>query len=319
VRYITRAGSRAPGLVEAEAERYESELLDVERLAEAFAGASVVYHSAARISILQGPDPEMYRVNVDGTRVVLDAARRAGVKRVVYVGSIEAFPLEQGPYPITEEHGYDPDRNILEYGRSKAQAMRLVQQAASEGMDAVICCPTGFVGPPDFRPSAGGRLIADYLRRKLFAYVDGGFDFVDVRDVADGLIAASLYGRSGAVYLLSGHYIEIPDLIDWLERASGVKKPLLRFPCRTLLPLMPLIETYYRLFDRPARFTSGSLRLLTLGVRVDSSLARRELGYLARPIEETIEDTVRWFCEHSSIAGEVGVRADETGTTGATT
>jgi dihydroflavonol-4-reductase len=297
VRYIAREGSSAPGLDALDAERVNRSLFDTKGLADAFDGASVVYHSAARITISRGDQAELHHVNVDGTISVLAAAREANVGRVVHVGSIEAFALERGPFPITEEHGIDPDHTVMEYGRSKALSILAALDAANAGQDVVVCCPTAFIGPPDYRPSPIGRLIVDFLERRLPAYVDGGFDFVDVRDVADGVIAAGTRGPSGRIYLLSGRYVSVPDLMRILEERSGVKRPLLCLSTGLLLPLMPIVEAYYRITRRPPRFTAGSLSILTVGAQVDSSLARDELGYTTRPIEETLSDAPEWFAE----------------------
>jgi dihydroflavonol-4-reductase len=295
VRYVARARSRAPGLDGIAAERVQVDLSDVETLQQALQGVAVVYHAAARISISSSGYRELYEANVRGTRNLLAAAKSADVRRFVYIGSIEAYPLAQAHGPITEDDGFDPKQTTMLYGRTKALAMQLVARAGQEGMDTVTCCPTAFVGPPDYRLSPIGRLIVDYLESRLIAYVDGGFDFVDVRDVADGVIAAANRGSTGGVYLLSGRYVSIPRLMQLLQQLSGVRKPPFCFPCRALLPLMPVVETYYRLSGRPPRFTAGSLGILSLGVRVDSSRAVRELGYQARPIEETLADTVAWF------------------------
>jgi nucleoside-diphosphate-sugar epimerase len=296
VRYITRNGIPR-GLDGSSAVPITADLFDRKTLVRAFAGASVVYHSAARISIMTGDWHELEHVNVEGTRVVLDAAREAGVGRFVHVGSIEAFPLEGGHGPITETAGFDPDRTVMEYGRSKALGMQVVLDAADKDLECVVCCPTAFLGPPDYRRSPLGQVIFDFLRGRLPAYVDGGFDFVDVRDVADGVIGAGEKGQSGRVYLLAGRYATVPELMEMIEAASGIRKPALRIPSRVLIPFMPVIEAYYRVSKLSPRFTRNSLQLLSLNVRVDATRARTELGFDSRPLEETLADTVRWFSE----------------------
>ena len=298
VRYVARAGSRAQGLEGIRAERVEADLFDVEALARAFSGASVVYHSAGRISIVPGDDLELHRVNVEGTRSVIEAARRAGVGRLVNVSSIEAFPIEYGPYPITESHGWDPDRTMMAYGRTKALGMQAALEAGRDGLDVVVCCPTAFLGPPDYRSSPVGLFVRDYLRRRLPAYVSGGFDFADVRDIAAGLILAARRGAPGSVYLLPGSYVTIPDILHTLEEMTGVPKPRVCLPSAAALPLMPLVEAYYRLSGRPPRFTRYSLKILTLGATVDGSRARRELGYTTRPLQATLGDLVNWYREN---------------------
>ena len=300
MRYLTRNGV-PPGLRESNAVPITAGLFDERALMEAFSGAGVVYHSAARISIMHGDQDELDRVNVEGTRCVLKAARQAGIGRFVHVGSIEAFPLEDGPNPISEDAGIHPDRTVMEYGRSKAVGMQVALEAAERGMDCVVCCPTAFIGPPDHRRSPMGQVIFDVLRGRLPAYVDGGFDFVDVRDVARGLILAAKKGKTGRVYLLGGRYAAVPELIDIVAAVSGARKPALCIPTRFLLPFMSIIEAYYRASGRPPRFTKSSLSLLSLCVKVDSARARAELGYTTRPLEETLADTVEWFIRNGHV------------------
>lgn len=262
------------------------------------AGAETVIHSAALISILPGNWDALYRVNVLGTRALLEAAQAAGVRRFVYVGSIESFPLEDRVRPVSEAQGIHPDRTAIEYGHSKALAVQEVL-GWSGRMECVVCSPTSFIGPPDYRRSPIGQVIFDYLNRGLPAYVTGGFDFVDVRDVADGVIRAAKIGRPGQVYLLSGRYATIPELMDMLEDSSGIPKPRLCLPHWIIRPFTPAIELYYRLTRRPPQFTNSSLKLLRLNVTVDSLRAREELGFRPRPLEETIADTVEWFRQTS--------------------
>lgn len=308
VRYLARPGSEAPGLDGSTAERIDGGLFDPEALERLLEGAGSLIHAAGHISLVRRSGSHLYRVNVEGTRAVCAAAQRAKTRRLVYVGSIEAFPLADGTYPITEEHGIDPDRTVMEYGRTKALGARLVLDAAGDGLDRVVCCPTAFLGPPDHRRSSLGRFVLDYLHRRLPAYVDGGFDFVDVRDVADGIAAAvdvalAPTDRSEArIYLLGGHYVPVPRFIELLERITGIPRPSLRLPIRVIRPLAPLVEQYYRLTGGEPRFTRGSLELLSLGVTVDSTRARRELGYESRPIETTIRDTVEWFSRNGAEA-----------------
>ncbi|MFW6262217.1 MAG: NAD-dependent epimerase/dehydratase family protein [Spirochaetota bacterium] len=334
VRYVARPTSDSRGLYDlpaGTARRVDAELFDVDALARAFDGAAVVYHVAGMISFMRGDGEALHRVNVEGTKAVLAAARRAAVPRLVYVGTIEAFSLEDGDFPITEETPIDPDRTVMDYGRTKALAMQLVLASGTEpaghsGTNAtgtsggtelatgtpagtsagtepecVVCAPTAFLGPPDYRLSSLGRFVLDTVRGRLPLAVNGGFDFVDVRDVADGVVRAGERGASGRVYLLGGEYATIPDIIGALEEASGVARPLVKLPVRAILPFAGIVHLYCRITGRPPRFTRGSLRLLSLGVRVDSSRARDELGYQTRPLRETLSDTVGWFADEGLV------------------
>lgn len=294
IRYITRNGP-GKGLAGLDAEAVIGDICDAGFVNQVVRGADVLYHCAAYISILPGDWTTLNRINIEGTRTLLASAKENKVRRFVHIASIEAFPLGSGVRPVTEEQPIDPERTAIEYGRSKALGMLEVLRAHGQDLDCVVCCPTAFIGPPDYRLSPIGQVIFDYLHRGLPAYVEGGFDFVDVRDIADGLVRAAEHGKPGRIYLLSGRFASIPDLMDLIQSASGVKKPALRLPQWILKPLMPGIEFYYRATGRPPQFTRGSLRLLSLNVTVDSSRARDELGYNPRPLEETVKDTVDWL------------------------
>ena len=309
VRYLARRTSRATGLEQMEGpeagmiERVDADLTDESALARAFRGVRLVYHCAGLVSFMPGNEADLFRVNVEGTRSVLRAARAAGVRRVIHVGSIEAFPLADGRYPITEEHGIHPERTLMTYGRTKATSMLDALAAADTSMEVVVCAPTAFLGPTDYRRSPIGQFVLDYLQGRLPAYIDGGFDFVDVRDVADGVIRAAAYGASGRVYLLSGRYTAIPELIGLLHEVSGISPPPFYLPARLVAPFTPLVEAYYRLTGVPARFTRESLRLLRLGVTVSAERARAELGFTSRPIRETLGDSVDWFARRYRMPG----------------
>jgi len=293
VRYLARS-EPTDGLRECNAEWIQGDICDEDVVRRALSGVDTVYHAAALISIMPRSWDELFRVNVLGTRTLLQCSRTAGVRRFVHVGSVEAFPLVDGPRPLSEEQAIDPMRTAIEYGRSKAIAV-LEVLAASDDMDCIVCAPTSFLGPPDYRRSPIGEVIHDYLLGKLPALVEGGFDFVDVRDIADGVIRAGEHGKTGRIYLLSGRYATLTELFDLVERASGIRKPRLCLPQWLLRPFTPAIELYYRITGRPPQFTRGSLKLIRLNVTVDSSRARNELGYDPRPLEETVADTVEWF------------------------
>lgn len=295
VRIVTRSSSDMTGFEDLDVDRADAELTDEQSLEAAFHGVSMVYHSAALISFGPNGREEMHRVNVDGTRMVVEAVRAAGVRRLVHVSSIEAFPLTIGPYPIREELGVDPDHTVMEYGRTKALGTALVMEAARSGVDAVVACPTAFIGPPDFRLSPMGRLVLDFARGRLPAYVDGGFDFADVRDIARGVLLTAEKGRTGEAYLLSGHYLSIPDLMEMLSGLCGRKKPLFCMPTKIVASLMGPVELYYRITKNPPRFTKDSLHILSYGITVDSSKAESELGYTKRPLETTLRDLLEWY------------------------
>jgi len=183
---------------------------------------------------------------VEGTRNVVSACLETGVRRLVYVSSIHALVEPPHGTVIDESAPFDPSRISFPYGRSKARASLEVLEAVERGLDAVIVCPTGIIGPHDYVPSEMGELFITFARGGLPAYVDGGYDFVDSRDVAAGLISAARLGRAGEVYVVFGERITVRELLLPLEELAGVKALRLRLtaqvadglvpPCRRLLP-----------------------------------------------------------------------------------
>ncbi len=278
-------------------ERFPGDVLDKRSLLEAMEGVDTVYHLAGVISIMPGRDPLVWRVNVEGTRNVLEAAREMGVKRLVYTSSIHALRRIPPGRAMDETLGYDPETPYGEYDRSKAAASLEVLKAAREGLDAVIACPTGVIGPYDFRGSEMGEVLRSAAYGRPMFYVEGAYDFVDVRDVAEGLIAAHDKGKRGESYILGGHKISVRELIAAVRRATGKAIAAIKVPLPLAMLVARIAPLYYRLARARPRFTPYSLEVLQSNSDISHLKAVRELGYHPRPIYETIADTVRWFLE----------------------
>lgn len=294
VRALLQQGESPAPLQGGQVEIVAGDVLDQASLAHAFEGAHTVFHLAGVISIMPGSDPLVHRVNVDGTRNVLEAARQAGVQKLVYTSSIHAIRrVEDGQ--IDESLPFDPDNPYGEYDRSKARATLEVQQAARDGLDAVIACPTGVIGPYDFRGSMMGSVIRGAAERKATLYVDGAYDFVDVRDVADGLIAAAKRGRSGESYILSGHRISVRYLLETIREITGGHFFQMKIPFDLARLAARFTPLYYELLHATPRFTSYSLAVLRSNANISHEKASRELGYRPRSMYQSIADTVHWF------------------------
>ena len=278
-------------------EMIEGDVRKTDSLIQAFKDSDVVYHLAGIISILPGKNELLHQVNVVGTRNAVEACLRAGVRRLVYTSSIHAVRESPHGTVIDETCPYDPDHVLGDYAKSKAQATLEVLKAVEQGLDAVIVCPTGVIGPYDYKISEMGQLIIDFMRGDLKAYIDGSYDFVDVRDVATGLILACEKGRSGESYILSGEQITVRDLLLMLEEITEVKAPSFKVPvwlARTAAKVAPL---YYRLTKTKPLFTTYSVDVLASNSLISSEKARRELGYSTRSIRESVVDAVSWFKE----------------------
>jgi dihydroflavonol-4-reductase len=275
--------------------------LDPGSLVPAFAGAQTVFHLAGIISILPGRDALMRQVNVIGTANVVRAAREARVGRLVYVSSIHALARLPRGVPIDESAPFDPHNAAGEYDRTKAEASLLVLQEVRRGLDAVIACPTGIIGPYDYRESEMGRLIRSFLKPGPRAIVRGGFDFVDVRDVAHGLVLMREKGRSGEVYILGSSYTSFSDLLAEARRDLPGRQSRFIVPHLVAKAAAPLIAVANRIAGRDPQFTRYSLDTVAGTTLISHAKASRELGWEPRPVGESIADTVRWWREHPLI------------------
>jgi len=301
VRALIWRGEDTTPLEKLDVETVEGDVLDPESLKPAFKGVEKVFHLAGIISIMPGQNPLVWRVNVEGTRNVLNAARQAGVRRLVYTSSIHAIHRAQHGKVIDESLPFDPNNPYGAYDRSKAEASLEVQKATADGLDAVILCPTGVIGPYDFRGSELGEVIRGAAEARPMFYVEGAYDFVDVRDVADGLIAAAEHGRRGESYILGGNKISVRYMLETVREVTGKAFASIKIPFSLAEFAARFTPWYYQKTKAKPRFTPYSLEVLQSNADISHAKAARELGYKPRPVIETIADTVRWFFENRRI------------------
>lgn len=297
VRVLVLPGEDLAPLAGLKIEVVVGDVLDIESLHKAFEGVEIAYHLAGIISIMPGRNELLQQVNVQGTRNVLEAARLASVRRLVYTSSIHA--IQRMPHGITidETIPFDPANPVGEYDRTKAEGSLAVLEAAKQGLNAVIVCPTGVIGPHDYRRSEMGRLIEECAQNRPQLYVDGSYDFVDVRDVSVGLQIAAQKGRAGECYILSGERITVKQVLDLVEDATGRRVPRFRIPLWIAHFIANFTPAYYRLTRTTPRFTPYSLKTITSNADISHAKARDELGYQPRSLRESISDTVKWFVE----------------------
>jgi dihydroflavonol-4-reductase len=271
------------------------DVLNPSALETAFEGVEQVYHLAGIITIMPGRNDLLQRVNVEGTRNVLFAAMRAKVRRLVHTSSIHAIKRVPHGTIIDERLPFDADNPVGEYDRTKAQATLAVIESIHQGLDAVIVCPTGVIGPYDFRGSEMGNLIKECTENKTQFYIDGAYDFVDVRDVARGMILAGEKGKCGECYILSGEQITVKQIMDIVRGATGRNFPRIKIPMRLARFFALFTPAFYRLTRLTPRFTPYSLETITSNSVISHAKAQEELGYKPRPLTQSITDTVRWF------------------------
>jgi len=272
------------------------DVTDLRSLESAFAGADVVFHLAGIVTIMPGMKKILERVNVGGVRNVATACRTTGVRRLVYTSSIHAIAEPPQGTAIDESQPFAPDRVLGDYARSKARAtLLLLDEVRKEGLDAVICCPSGVIGPWDYGISNIGQLILDFTSGQLKSYVRGAYDFVDVRDTANGLILAAEKGQPGRHYIFSGAQVQVQELMKELERNTGYPAPTYEIPPAIARAAGVLASIYYRLIRRKPVFTAYSIDVLRSNSQVSSARAREELGFTTRPWQDSIRDQVEWF------------------------
>jgi len=298
VRALTWRGEDSSSLHGMDIELVEGDVLDPDSLKPAFKDVDTVYHLAGIISIMPGDNPLVWKVNVEGTRNVLDQARRARVRRLVYTSSIHAIKRAPHGVAMDESLGYDVENPYGEYDRSKATASLAVQAAAQTDLDAVIVCPTGVIGPYDFRGSEMGEVIRGAAEAKPMFYVEGAYDFVDVRDVADGLISAAGHGSRGESYILSGHKISVRYILETVREVTGKAFSSIKIPFPLAEFAARFTPWYYQRTKAKPRFTPYSLEVLQSNSEISHAKATKDLGYRPRPVIETIADTVRWYFEN---------------------
>jgi dihydroflavonol-4-reductase len=298
-------GDTSPALKDLPVKLVQANVLSPEELNAAFSDickgvnpSSVrVIHTAGIVFISSAHQEIVEKVNVSGTQNIVDVCRKFGIERLVYISTVHAIPEKEKGKVITEISHFDSELVEGLYAKTKAKATQIVLDAAKQGMNGVVVHPSGIIGPGDYNRGHQTQLFIDYLKGRLTACVRGGYDFVDVRDVAEGTIAACEKGRKGESYILSNRYIEVMELMDILHHVSGCKR------IKTVLPMAlakftaPLSEIYYKILRQKPLYTRYSLYALESNSLFSHEKATNELGYQPRPIEDTVYDTYKWLKE----------------------
>ena len=295
VRVLARAGSDRSNLAGLPVEVSEGNLTDAATLAPAVAQCTGLFHVAADYR-LGARDPEqLYRSNVDGTRNILNAARRAGVARVVYTSSVATIGIPPGGVPGNEESPSGLSDMIGHYKRSKYLAEEVAREAAGYAMAVVIVNPSTPVGPGDVKPTPTGRIVLDAAAGRMPAYVDTGLNIVHVDDVAAGHLLAYRLGRSGERYILGGEDMSLQQILAHISALVGRRPPSIRLPYGVILPIAYVAAAVAAVTGRPGRVTLEGVRMSRKLMFFSSAKAERELGYRARPPIEAFADAIAWF------------------------
>ncbi len=276
-------------------EKVTGNLLDIDSLLKAFKGAEIVFHLAAKISLIPNEDEIVRKVNYIGTKNVIEACKICKVKKLVYMSSVHALEEPPEGFVIDENYPFDPGNNRGEYDRSKAMASIEVVNSISGDFEAVVVCPSGIIGPYDYLISFMGKTIIDFLNGKIRFLIDGAYDFVDVRDVVEGTISAADKGLAGEKYILSGQRITVKEILEILSYSSKLEVPRLKIPKWLANTASNLATVFYSLSKLKPIFTKYSFDTLQRNSSFSHLKASKELGYNPRPVKESILDSVMWF------------------------
>jgi len=300
LRLLVRATSDLRNVADLKAERVSGDLRDPGSIEKALSGCEVVFHVAADYRLWVRDPAEMYRSNVEGTRTLLEAARKQGVRRVVYTSSVATMGF--GSNGHAAGHLTDEDSSVSlgemigHYKRSKFMAERVAVEAAKSGIDVVIVNPTTPVGERDVKPTPTGRIVLDFLKKKFPAYVETGLNLVDATECARGHIQALEKGKAGERYILGGENLTLKQILDRLAAITGLKSPTVKLPYVFAFATGVVDEMVTgRLMGREPRVTIDAVRMGRKMMFVSSAKAERELGWRTVPVDGALRRSVEWF------------------------
>ncbi len=306
IRVLVMPGDKTAEKLPSDIEKVEGDILDTAVLDTFFDVPEntqiIVIHCAGIVTTSMKFSRKVYDVNVNGTRNIVDLCLAKNVSKLVYVSSIHAMPTLPDGQTMTEIEQFDPSKVVGPYAKTKAEATAYVRAAVTRGLDATIVYPCGIVGPYDQGKTNNiTELIIEYSRGKMPVGIKSRFDFVDVRDVARGIVAATHLGRKGEGYILGNRQVSVPEMFELLHKETGKKRTHFFAPMWLAKAGLPFSALYYKLKHRKPLFCAYSLHTLGSNSLYSHEKASRELGYKARPFEETIRDTIAWLSGQGKI------------------
>jgi dihydroflavonol-4-reductase len=267
---------------------------DRELMNRAMQGVDSVFHLAGIIAIRPGMEELMHQVNVEGTRTVAEVALENKIRRFIHVSSVHAFKHESSAALVDETTPLALDSPPGSYDRTKAEGTKLVLDLVTQGLNAIVACPSGIIGLHDYTGSEMGKALLSFSNNKPDILVDGSYDFVDVRDVVRGLLLAREKGTIGEIYILSGAQASVENLCLMAQAATGTRSSKIMVPIRFAIFCLGLFQGLVSWLKIKSRYTVYSLQALLESSAFSSLKARRELGYQARPLADAVTDFINW-------------------------
>lgn len=299
VRVLVRRDSDLRNLQGLKAEHVHGDLRDRDSLRRALTGCRRLYHVAAHYALWAKDPAVFYDINVTGTRALLETARDTGIERIVYTSTIGAIGLPAAGGMGTEDTPAVPAQMAGDYKRSKYLAEQAVLALAREGLPVVIVNPSAPVGAGDIKPTPTGQMIVDFMKGRMWAYIETGMNLIDVDDVAAGHLLAMERGRLGERYILGHHNLSLREIFGILSRLTGIRAPRIKLPREAILPLAHAnrwLADYVT--HRPPRIPLEGVRMAKYCMHYDCGKAVRELGLPQTPVDVALEKAVRWFRAH---------------------
>lgn len=295
VRVLVRSGSDTSNLTGLDVELWKGDLLNGESLKKGLKGCDVLYHAAADYRLWARDQEEMYRINVGGTEAILEAALENGLTKVVYTSSVGTLGNPGNGIPGTEETPVTLADMAGPYKKSKFLAERVAEKYVSKGLPLVIVNPSTPVGPGDIKPTPTGKIIVDFLKRKMPAYLDTGLNIIAVEDCARGHVLAEQKGLVGRKYILGNTNLTLRNIFGLLEEITGLSAPRVRLPYMPILVAAYINEGLSRITGKEPLIPLAGVQMAAKFMYFDASRSVHELGLPQTPVKEALVRAVDWF------------------------
>lgn len=294
IRLLLRSDS--PVFDNIDCEKFMGDVCDLQSLEKAFEGADTVYHVAGVVDISGTKDKQVWEVNVEGTKKVVEACKKTGVKTLVYVSSIDAIPMGNGTQELTEISHFDPDLLEGTYAKSKAVATQYVLDNADDNLKICVVHPSTCIGPYDNNGTSSMASVIKFFAKGLFpiTFDFGSCNFIDVRDCAKVMVAAAEKGGNKECYLACGSVISLDDFMGVLAEACNKKHPKIVLKKDTIDKIIPVIAKIFEVAKLPPMINDYSIRKISENFNFVNTKARRELGFEPRSLKQSLIDTVEW-------------------------
>ncbi len=303
VRVLIREGTPTDNIDGLDLERVYGDLRDKDSLKKALEDCDVLYHTAAYYSLWDKNKRLIYDINVEGTRNILQAALEVGIAKTVYTSTVGCIGLLENGTPANEDTPFNPSTLSNDYKRSKYQAEKVAKEFCQNGLSLVIVNPSTPIGPRDIKPTPTGKIVLDFLNRKMPAYLDTGLNLIAVDDCARGHLLAEEKGVSGERYILGNRNMSLKEILLTLEKITGLKAPTVKMPYWVAFTAGWISDALSdHLTGKPPAVPLAGVRMAKYFMYFDSSKAIRELGLPQNSIETALEEAVQWYKDHSRVS-----------------